>query len=159
VDLPALQGILLVTLFVANPHRIDRESRVLRILGLTLAALISFANAWSLVGLAIGLVRGTEGENRLGIRYARAFHRNDTETKLWHDLCAEPYIGQPHRGLDLGYVRVSTTNKSLGRQTDALAAGIPAERPWADEKTGATVDRDGPGTRCPATPGQSARSW
>ena len=45
--LPALQGILLVTLFVANPHRIDRESRVLRILGLTLAALISFANAWS----------------------------------------------------------------------------------------------------------------
>jgi uncharacterized membrane protein len=61
--LPALQGILLVALFIANPHRIDRESRVLRILGLTLAALISFANAWSLVNLAIGLVRGTEGEN------------------------------------------------------------------------------------------------
>jgi hypothetical protein len=32
-------------------------------LGLTLAALISFANAWSVVGLATGLVRGTEGEN------------------------------------------------------------------------------------------------
>jgi hypothetical protein len=61
--LPALQGILLVTLFLANPHRIDRQSRVLRILGLTLAALISFANAWSLVSLATGLVRGTEGEN------------------------------------------------------------------------------------------------
>ena len=61
--LPALQGILLVTLFLANPHRIDRESRVLRILGLTLAALISFANAWSLVNLAIGLVGGTEGES------------------------------------------------------------------------------------------------
>ncbi len=61
--LPALQGILLVTLVLANPHRIDRESRVLRMLGLTLAALISFGNAWSLVSLATGLVRGTEGEN------------------------------------------------------------------------------------------------
>ena len=61
--LPALQGILLLTLLVANPHRIDRESRALRILGLTLAALISFANAWSLVSLATGLVNGTEGEN------------------------------------------------------------------------------------------------
>ena len=61
--LPALEGILLVTLLIANPHRIDRESRVLRMLGLTLAALISFGNAWSVVGLATGLVRGTEGEN------------------------------------------------------------------------------------------------
>jgi len=61
--LPALQVILLLTLILANPHRIDRPSRVLRLLGLTLAALISFANAWSLVSLAAGLVRGTEGEN------------------------------------------------------------------------------------------------
>ena len=51
----ALQAILLVTLFLANPHRIDRQSRVLRTLGLTLAALISFANAWSVVSLATGL--------------------------------------------------------------------------------------------------------
>ena len=43
--LPALQGILLLALVLANPHRIDRESRVLRMFGLTLAALISFANA------------------------------------------------------------------------------------------------------------------
>ncbi|MDQ2814526.1 MAG: DUF1345 domain-containing protein [Actinomycetota bacterium] len=59
----ALQGILLLTLFMANPHRIDRESRVLRILSLALAALISFANAWSVVRLATGLVNGTEGQN------------------------------------------------------------------------------------------------
>ena len=61
--LPALQGIMLLALVLANPHRIDRQSRVLRMLGLTLAALISFANAWSVVSLAVGLVRGTEGEN------------------------------------------------------------------------------------------------
>jgi len=61
--LPALEGILLVALLIANPHRIDRESRVLRMLGLTPAALISFGNAWSVAGLATGLVRGTEREN------------------------------------------------------------------------------------------------
>jgi hypothetical protein len=61
--LPVLQGILLVTLFMANPHRIDRESSALRMLGLSLAALISFANAWSVVRLVDGLAYGTEGEN------------------------------------------------------------------------------------------------
>jgi hypothetical protein len=69
--LPALQGILLLALVLANPHRIDRESRVLRMFGLTLAALISFANAWSVVSLATGLVRGSEG----GERRAAAGHR------------------------------------------------------------------------------------
>ena len=61
--LPALQGVLLLALVLANPHRIDRQSRVLRMMGLALATLISFANAWSVVSLAEGLVRGTEGEN------------------------------------------------------------------------------------------------
>jgi hypothetical protein len=59
--LPALQGLLLLALVTANPHRINRESRVLRLLGLILASVLSLANAWSVARLVIGLVNGTEG--------------------------------------------------------------------------------------------------
>ncbi len=59
--LPALQGLLLVVLVVVNPHRINRESRALRTLSLILAGLLTFANAWSVERLTVGLVRGTEG--------------------------------------------------------------------------------------------------
>ena len=56
--LPALQGAMLICLVVANPHRINRQSRALRSFSLLLAALISFANVWSLERLADGLVSG-----------------------------------------------------------------------------------------------------
>jgi len=56
--LPAAQGALLVVLVMANPHRINRESTALRSLSLTLAALISLANAWAAAELVIELVRG-----------------------------------------------------------------------------------------------------
>jgi hypothetical protein len=59
--LPALEGLLLVALVTANPRRINRESRALRLLGLTLAAILSLANAFSVARLIIGLVNGTEG--------------------------------------------------------------------------------------------------
>jgi hypothetical protein len=61
--MPVLQGALLVALVIANPHRVNRESQALRFSSLALAALISFANAWSVVRLIIGLVQGTEGES------------------------------------------------------------------------------------------------
>ena len=59
--LPAVEGLLLLVLVMANPHRINRESRALRLLGLALAALLSLANTWSAARLVIGLVQGTEG--------------------------------------------------------------------------------------------------
>jgi uncharacterized membrane protein len=59
--LPALQGLLLVALVVANPRRINTESRAIRLTGLTLAFLLSLANAFSVVRLVIGLVQGTMG--------------------------------------------------------------------------------------------------
>jgi hypothetical protein len=59
--LPTLQVLLLAALVMANPRRINSESRAIRLLGLTLAAVLSLANAWSVVRLVIGLVNGTEG--------------------------------------------------------------------------------------------------
>jgi len=56
--LPALEGVMLISLIIANPHRINRQSRALRWFSLLFAALISFANAWSLERLASGLVTG-----------------------------------------------------------------------------------------------------
>ncbi len=59
--LPTLQGLLLVALVMANPRRINTESRAIRLLGLTLAALLSLANAWSVARLVLGLVQGSLG--------------------------------------------------------------------------------------------------
>jgi len=60
--LPAIEAALLVVLLVVNPRRIDRASRPLRLLGLTLIAVASLANAYSAARLVLGLVNGTEGE-------------------------------------------------------------------------------------------------
>jgi uncharacterized membrane protein len=65
--LPAVQGALLITLFLVNPRRINRESRVLRGLSLTLAALLSLANGWSVVRLAIGITHGGMGQVGSGL--------------------------------------------------------------------------------------------
>jgi hypothetical protein len=54
--LPAVQGALLLALVVANPHRINRESTVLRMLSLALATLLSLANAWAAAELVSQLV-------------------------------------------------------------------------------------------------------
>ncbi len=61
--LPALESLLLVGLVMANPRRINRQSRAIRIVSLFLIAMLSLANAWSVARLVTGLVQGTEGEN------------------------------------------------------------------------------------------------
>ena len=57
--LPGLALLLLVGLTVANPTRIDRQSRALRSLSLLLIAVISIANAVTAGRLVVDLVRGT----------------------------------------------------------------------------------------------------
>jgi uncharacterized membrane protein len=59
--LPTLEILLLIALVIANPRRINRESRAIRVTGLTLAFVLSLANAWSVVRLVVDLVQGTEG--------------------------------------------------------------------------------------------------
>lgn len=59
---PAVQGALLVVLFTINPQRINRESRLMRWVSLTLAAMLSLANGWSVVWLAVGITQGTMGQ-------------------------------------------------------------------------------------------------
>ena len=59
--LPAVQGVLLVVLLVANPRRIDNESKAIRLLALTFAAVLSLSNLWSLARLAIGITQGNTG--------------------------------------------------------------------------------------------------
>jgi hypothetical protein len=56
--LPTAEVVLLLVLVMANPHRINRESAVLRWLSLTLAALISLANAWAAAALVTELADG-----------------------------------------------------------------------------------------------------
>ena len=60
--LPAAQGALLVVLVSANPKRINRQSRIMRMLSLILGALLSLANGWSVARLAIGITQGTLGQ-------------------------------------------------------------------------------------------------
>ncbi|MGO8884393.1 MAG: hypothetical protein ACLPUO_19645 [Streptosporangiaceae bacterium] len=57
--LPTLQIVLGVVLLMANPRRISRQSRLTRVLSLTLVALLSLANAWSAGVLVLGIVNGT----------------------------------------------------------------------------------------------------
>jgi uncharacterized membrane protein len=59
--LPALEGLLLLVLVMANPRRINRQSRAIRLVSLILVATLSLANAWSVGRLVTGLVQGTEG--------------------------------------------------------------------------------------------------
>jgi hypothetical protein len=56
--LPAAMGALLIVLIMANPRRIDRQSRVMRTVGLVLAGLLTLANGWSVVRLAVGITQG-----------------------------------------------------------------------------------------------------
>jgi len=60
--LPAVQGSLLIILIAANPHRIDRQSTVMRSLSLVLAAVLSLANGWSVARLAFDITHGNKGQ-------------------------------------------------------------------------------------------------
>ena len=58
---PVLQGALGVGLVIANPRRLNRESRVTRMLSLSLVVLLSAHNAWAAGALVVAIVKGNSG--------------------------------------------------------------------------------------------------
>ncbi|WP_329561305.1 hypothetical protein [Kitasatospora sp. NBC_01266] len=66
--MPALEVGLLVAIVAMNPHRrMDRSTRVLRVLSLALVAAISLTNGWSAVKLVRDLVHGGGGTGALAL--------------------------------------------------------------------------------------------
>jgi hypothetical protein len=61
--LPGLEALILLILLAANPFRIDRESTVLRVLGIGLAIALTVATALSTFNLVTGIVGGQFGKD------------------------------------------------------------------------------------------------
>jgi hypothetical protein len=61
IGLPILELLLLIPLVFANPHRMTRENRLLRVLSVGLAGLIVLANFITLIFLLQALIRGKAG--------------------------------------------------------------------------------------------------
>jgi hypothetical protein len=82
---PTVEGALLLAIFSANPHRINRESKILRSLSLLLAALISLSNGWSVALLAAGITDGTLHQgSRLLVTGAVIWLTNVVAFALWY---------------------------------------------------------------------------
>jgi len=62
--IPALEGGLLLVLLIANPGRISKEESRLRIVGVSLIALITVANMITLLELIDALLYGTKASGR-----------------------------------------------------------------------------------------------
>jgi uncharacterized membrane protein len=84
--LPALEGLLMVGLIVANPQHINRTSAMLRAADVALIALISLANAWSSAELIAGIINGSEGSTAtlLLSRGATVYVTNIVVFALWY---------------------------------------------------------------------------
>jgi hypothetical protein len=65
--LPGLEAALLVMLLIANPFRMDRESSVLRVLGIGITTLITLATGWSVGNLVTGIVQGRFGKDAVAL--------------------------------------------------------------------------------------------
>jgi hypothetical protein len=63
--LPAIEAALFIVLTIASPWRINRESTLLRTLGLGLVSVASVATLWSAARLAYGLIHGTAGKDAI----------------------------------------------------------------------------------------------
>lgn len=60
--MPSIELLLLVSVLFVRQTRIERTSKIIRILSLTLVVAASVATAWSAVNLALALIQGTGGD-------------------------------------------------------------------------------------------------
>jgi hypothetical protein len=84
--LPAAEGALMIVLIVANPQRINRQSRFMRTLSLFLGMLLTLANGWSVGRLAVGITKGSLGQDagQLLITGAVIWLTNVAVFALWY---------------------------------------------------------------------------
>jgi hypothetical protein len=61
--LPGIETLIVLVLLTANPLRIDRESALLRVLGIGLVMALIAATAISTIGLVDGIISGGFGDN------------------------------------------------------------------------------------------------
>jgi len=144
--LPAVAGLLLVGIVIANPRRIDRPSPWLRTASLVLISVISLANGWSAARLIDRLINGTATKDPgtllatgaaiwltnivvfalwywefdRGGPVARAQGRNQYPDFLYPQM-ENPNLAPPHwEPAFVDYLYVSFTNATAFSPTDVL---------------------------------------
>lgn len=145
--LPGIETLLGVVLLVTNPFRIDRESRVLRVIGIGLLSILGIATAWSVVVLVIGLVDNRFGNDATGLLLAggsvivtniitsalfywefdrggpaaRAMGRKQRPDFLFAEMTAAPDMVDPEwEATFVDYLYLAFTNSTAFSPTDTL---------------------------------------
>ncbi|MBB5867894.1 putative membrane protein [Allocatelliglobosispora scoriae] len=144
--IPALELAILVVLAVANPYRINRESRALRLLGLLIVGVATFATGWSVVLLSYDMISGKHDLSAVelvrnggaiwltnvivfalwyweldrGGPAARAANRKDKPDFLFPQMATPDLADEEWEPEFLDYLYVSFTNATAFSPTDTM---------------------------------------
>lgn len=143
--LPGVEVALLIAVLVANPYRIDRESTVLRMLGIALVCVATLALLWSTGRLVLLLVRAPHADPSkvllsggiiwltnvivFSIWYwladrggpaARANARKVTPEFLFPQMAAPEFTHKEWRPVYVDYFYLAFTNSTAFSPTDTM---------------------------------------
>jgi len=122
--LPAIEGAMLLVLFLSAPQRLEAPHSVRRVLALTTTGLVSLANGVSLVLLAHYLLHhGTTNGRQLIVAGALIWLTNVTVFSLWYWEMDRGGPGVRAAGLD------GVPDFQFPHMTDEVAALYPGWRP------------------------------
>lgn len=82
--LPGIESLLLVLLLIADPGRVTRESRILRMLGLAVVVAASVATTWSVFNLVRDIITGQTKGGSLLAHGALIWVTNVIVFALWY---------------------------------------------------------------------------